>query len=102
VQTGGAGSGCLSPAEQVSIVQESLTNVLEHAGPTSVTVAIDYTPDAVRLEIRISGASRTDVVASEGHGLLGRRERASLCGGDLSAGREPDGGFAVRAALPLS
>jgi signal transduction histidine kinase len=83
------------------IVQESLTNVLKHAGPTSVTVAIEYAPDAVRLEIRNPAGRRVDGVASGGHGLLGMRERASLCGGDLAAGREPDGGFAVRAALPV-
>ena len=37
-----------------------------------------------------------------GHGIIGMRERVSLCGGDLHALPRPDGGFVVRARLPLS
>jgi len=36
-----------------------------------------------------------------GHGLAGMRERVALLGGQLRAGPEPDGGFAVRAILPM-
>jgi hypothetical protein len=36
-----------------------------------------------------------------GHGIIGMRERASLCGGELHALPRPDGGFVVRARLPL-
>ena len=36
-----------------------------------------------------------------GHGIIGMRERVSLCGGDLHALPRPDGGFLVRARLPL-
>jgi signal transduction histidine kinase len=36
-----------------------------------------------------------------GHGIIGMRERVSLCGGDLHALPHPDGGFVVRARLPL-
>ena len=36
-----------------------------------------------------------------GHGIIGMRERVSLCGGDLHALPRPDGGFVVRARLPL-
>jgi signal transduction histidine kinase len=36
-----------------------------------------------------------------GHGIIGMRERVSLCGGELHATRHPDGGFLVRARLPL-
>ena len=36
-----------------------------------------------------------------GHGIIGMRERVSLCGGELHATRRPDGGFLVRARLPL-
>jgi hypothetical protein len=36
-----------------------------------------------------------------GHGIIGMRERVSLCGGDLHALPRPDGGFVVRARLPF-
>ena len=36
-----------------------------------------------------------------GHGIIGMRERVSLCGGELHALPRPDGGFVVRARLPL-
>jgi len=36
-----------------------------------------------------------------GHGLLGMKERAILCGGTLETGAVPGGGFAVRARLPI-
>jgi len=40
--------------------------------------------------------------ARDGHGLAGMRERVALLGGSLSAGPSPDGGFTVRAVLPLA
>ena len=36
-----------------------------------------------------------------GHGIVGMRERVSLCGGEFSAAPRPGGGFVVRARLPL-
>jgi signal transduction histidine kinase len=38
---------------------------------------------------------------SEGRGLIGMRERAVLVGGELQVGPAPDGGFAVKARIPL-
>jgi glucose-6-phosphate-specific signal transduction histidine kinase len=40
-------------------------------------------------------------VAGTGHGIIGMRERANLCGGDFTAGALPGGGFEVNATLPL-
>jgi signal transduction histidine kinase len=37
-----------------------------------------------------------------GHGIIGMRERVSLCGGEFTAGPRPEGGFMVRARLPLA
>jgi signal transduction histidine kinase len=73
------------------IVQESLTNVLRHAGATRVTVAVDYDLDSVRVR-----------VTDQGRGITGMRERSELLGGELEAGPLPDGGFEVSARLPLS
>ncbi|MCA2212037.1 sensor histidine kinase [Jidongwangia harbinensis] len=83
------------------IVQESLTNTLKHAGPEPVaTVTVDYRPDHIDIEVTDSGTGRppTD---SGGHGLVGMRERVALYGGTFEAGRHPDGGWRVRAGIPL-
>ena len=50
---------------------------------------------AVRPPVRVGSPERA------GHGIIGMRERVSLCGGSLHALPRPDGGFVVRARLPL-
>jgi len=80
------------------LVQEALTNALKHAGPARASVLLDYGPDALRVEVVDDGRGGPFV---EGHGLHGMRERALLLGGTLVAGPRPEGGFAVRARLPL-
>ena len=84
------------------IVQEALTNTLKHAGAAHAFVTIRYEPHAVELEIRDDGRPGAPTVDGTGHGLVGMRERVSLYGGDLEAGRSADGGFSVRARLPLN
>ena len=89
------------------IVQEALTNTLKHAGPVPTRVAIRYRDDELELEICDDGAlGRSAIDASAGNGaggqgLLGMRERVAVYGGDLNAGPRPEGGFVVRASLPL-
>jgi signal transduction histidine kinase len=80
------------------IVQEALTNTLKHAGPARATVTVRYETAAVEVEVRDDGSSVGDGV---GNGLIGMRERVALWGGELEAGRGREGGFAVRARLPL-
>jgi signal transduction histidine kinase len=103
----GTGHG-LSPAADLSayrIVQEALTNVVRHAGPTRARVQISYRPSELGIEVTDDGpsgqapppASRT----GSGHGLIGMRERAALFGGRLSAGPHA-GGFRVTASLPTA
>jgi len=84
------------------IVQESLTNVVRHAGPATATVRAGYQPGAVVLEIADDGSGRASGIARPaGHGIAGMRERAAAVGGTLEAGPTADGGFLVRARLPL-
>src|SRR6266542_1751502 len=84
------------------IVQESLTNVVRHAGPASATVRVSYQPGAVVLEIADTGRGRRSGAARPGgHGIAGMRERAAAGGGTLAAGPSGDGGFRVRARLPF-
>ena len=87
------------------ILQESITNVIRHAGPTRVTVAVDYAPDAVRVRVTDEGpgnGTRHEHTTAPGRGITGMRERCRLLGGELDAGPVPGGGFAVTARLPLA
>jgi signal transduction histidine kinase len=80
------------------ILQEALTNAARHGtGVAQVELAFG---DAA-LELTISNAALGDSAprASGGHGLIGMRERATLLGGSLDAGRA-NGAFRVRARLP--
>jgi signal transduction histidine kinase len=104
------------------ILQESLTNVLRHAGPGAVAaVCLRYQPGSLAVSVTDDG---TSVAAASGgpdgggpdgggpdwggpdwgggHGISGMRERAAAAGGTLTAGRRPEGGFEVSAVLPIS
>ncbi|MEV4366293.1 sensor histidine kinase [Nonomuraea sp. NPDC049637] len=85
------------------IVQEALTNTLKHAGPTRAAVRVSYLPAELRLEITDRGplGPRPPSGGGGGHGLIGMRERAALFEGTLTAAPLPEGGFTVRAELPL-
>lgn len=86
------------------IVQESLTNVLRHAGEGAVaTLALNYGPATLDLEISDNGRGRPPPTAPGGQrGLLGMQERTELFGGVFDAGPLPGGGFRVHARLPLA
>lgn len=86
------------------IVQESLTNVLKHAGPrTRATVWVHRGADRVEVEVVDDGRGPRDGDGTgTGSGLVGMRERVGLHGGSLEIGPRPDGGFRVRASLPLA
>jgi signal transduction histidine kinase len=82
------------------IVQEALTNTLKHAGPATARVALRYAPETIDLEIADDGRG-PGAAPGSGHGLVGMRERVAIYGGTLDAGQAPEGGFVVRARLPL-
>jgi signal transduction histidine kinase len=84
------------------IVQESLTNVLKHAGTEAkAAVTISRGADSVRVCVRDDGAGPGAPAASTAHGIVGMRERAALYGGNLRTGARPGGGFEVEALIPL-
>jgi len=83
------------------IVQEALTNVSRHAGGAAATVRIDYADDELAVRIDDDGRASPDAPPVPGTGLLGMRERVAALGGRLRAEPRPEGGFPVRAALPL-
>jgi signal transduction histidine kinase len=84
------------------IVQEGLTNALKHRPDAPVRVVVRRTPALVRIEVlQGGGAPVRGADGRVGHGLVGMRERVALYGGTLSTKPGPDGGFEVRAELPL-
>ncbi|MEV0492110.1 sensor histidine kinase [Streptomyces atratus] len=99
------------------ILQESITNIIRHTGPTRVMVAVN--PGIDHLEIRVTDQGRTGsngapvtrpsgngrgtgMPDKPGRGILGMRERCQLLGGELNAEPTPGGGFEVMARLPLA
>ncbi|MFJ8431053.1 sensor histidine kinase [Kitasatospora sp. NPDC094019] len=83
------------------IVQESLANVVRHAGVPSCRVTVDHRRPA-ELGLDISDRGRGRGTSPAGYGLVGLRERVALLHGDFTAAPRPDGGFRVTARLPLT
>ncbi|RKT53770.1 histidine kinase [Saccharothrix australiensis] len=84
------------------VAQESLTNILKHAGRATARVTLDYRGDVLTLGIVNTGGPppppRPDHTPD---GIRAMRERAELYGGTVTA--EPvDGGFAVVLRLPTA
>jgi signal transduction histidine kinase len=108
------------------IVQESMTNVVQHAKASSVMVSLTYRPADVTISViddgRGDGRGLTNHNGTNhngvqhnavqhnglqhharvpgGYGVIGMRERATAVGGRLLAGNRPDQGFQVTAILP--
>lgn len=114
----------------VRIIQEALTNVLVHANATQALVKLSVTDDELRLEVHDDGSAKlpptgpirlltvaaaaagatrpieqklpVSASALGGNGLIGMRERAASCGGNLLIGTSPLGGWLVAAVMPTS
>ena len=80
-------------------MQEAVTNVLKHAPGADVEIRVD----AGEIEVRDSGARTAPTLAETGAGLgiTGLRERIAAAGGTIEAGPRRDGGWSLRARLPL-
>jgi signal transduction histidine kinase len=81
------------------IIQEALTNTLRHAGATHATVRLTHDVTALRIDVHEDGTETPGT--SDGHGLVGMRERVSLYGGTVAAAPLPRGGFHVSACIPV-
>jgi signal transduction histidine kinase len=86
-------------ASAFRIIQEAVTNVVRHAGTSQCQVCIGQQDGQLSIEVTDSGHGGS--AAGTGYGITGMRERATLLGGDFSAGPRPGGGFRVTARLPL-
>jgi len=110
--------GPLAPGVDLTayrIVQEALTNTIRHAHADRAAVTLSYEPGYVTVSVADSGPRRDgpppggngraavqpgSPLAGSGLGLAGIAERVASCGGNLTVGPTPAGGFAVTARLP--
>ena len=82
------------------IIQESIANVVRHAGTGSCRVSIDHHDEELSIEVVDSGRGPGNTTGT-GYGIAGMRERVGLLHGDFSAQPRPEGGFRVTARLPV-
>ena len=83
------------------LVQEGLTNALKHAEATRAEVLVNYGDGQIEVVVSDDGRGAGGGDGS-GHGLVGMRERVSVYGGELDAGPRPEGGYRLRARLPVA
>jgi signal transduction histidine kinase len=86
------------------VVQEALTNVHKHAPGGQVCVDVRYGAESVTVAVTNTAATADPALGptGSGSGLRGLRERVAIIGGSFQAGPRPDGGFAIRAELPVA
>lgn len=86
------------------ILQESLTNVARHSGATRVTIRLVQTPELLTLEVADNGVGIPPdrIAGTASLGLVGMRERAVACRGELRITGVPNAGTTVRLTVPLT
>jgi signal transduction histidine kinase len=82
------------------LVQEGLTNAIKHARASKADVVVRYGNGGVEVTVTDDGPGGGDG-GGGGHGLVGMRERVTVYGGELEAGPRPEGGYSLRARLPV-
>lgn len=84
------------------IIQESLTNAVQHGGPgVSAEVSVSYGDETLDVLITDDGRGAASFSSNGGgHGLVGMRERVAVLGGSFEAGANPGGGYRVHAIIP--
>lgn len=83
------------------LVQESLTNVIKHAGASHVNVTVRQFDGEIRIAIADDGTGFDPEASTAGRGLIGMRERIELLGGEIEVASTPGEGTRVNARVPL-
>jgi signal transduction histidine kinase len=86
------------------VIQEALTNVVKHAGADRCQVRIASEQGELTVEVTDHGRGLGGQPGNktQGHGLIGMRERVGMYGGEFSAAALPGPGFQVSATFPLA
>ncbi len=82
------------------IVQEALTNATRHAPGSKASVHVHKRDGQLDVLVR-NTAGGPSMGGGSGQGLIGMRERVAVHGGTLTVKSTDDGGFLVRARIPL-
>jgi signal transduction histidine kinase len=82
------------------LIQEGLTNARKHSNASRTEVRLRYEGNAIEVEVCDDGTGAA-AVRDGGHGLIGMRERVSIYGGQFEAGPRAEGGYRLRARLPV-
>jgi two-component sensor histidine kinase len=80
------------------VCAEALTNVIKHAGATTVTLAVTHDDAALRVNVDDDGQGGAD--PRKGRGIVGMRDRVEALGGSLSVESTPEG-TRVTAVIPF-
>ncbi|MBI2165190.1 MAG: HAMP domain-containing protein [Chloroflexi bacterium] len=86
------------------VVQEAINNVVRHSGATQATINLQATDDMILVSVADNGRGFQPSFdfSTEGVGLQGMRERASLAGGRLTLDTGPGRGTAIRLEIPIT
>jgi two-component system sensor histidine kinase UhpB len=82
------------------IAQEALSNVMRHAGASTVRIALRRDGGEVRLTVHDDGVGFDPQLGTRGLGLLGATERAAVLGGSVEISSAPGAGTTLGAAFP--
>jgi PAS domain S-box-containing protein len=83
------------------VFQECLTNITHHAEATTVRVALHEEAGDLVLEVADDGKGFDESEIGESLGLLGMKERAQVCGGNLAIDSNPGSGTVVTLRVPM-
>jgi signal transduction histidine kinase len=93
----------LAEGQLFSIGREALTNVVKHAGATTVRIRVDVQPGRVAMVVEDDGRGFEPATSPPGHfGLKSMRSRAAELGGQLRIASEPGGGTVIRVEVPVA
>ena len=82
------------------IAHEALLNALRHGRPTHVSLSIEGDDQGVTLRVTDNGSGLGDG-STQGHGIIGMRERVRALGGDFTILTDDAGLTLVQATLPV-